>query len=452
MKKVLIITTHFAPDRHVGAKRSTKFAKFLPECGWQPVVLTKEVTCYHGIDETLNEDLPPDLPIYRVREWHPFRAGIRGKKTSLKNVGTAELDRPTTRGWISRGMGLFDSVLFYDYPWLLPAFFTGLRLLRQQKISLIFSTSPNPEAHLIALWLRIVTGRAWVADFRDPWTALHNFYKPGHLKRAVDILCEKAIVATADHITAISHILSRNLNKLQDSQKKDKVSVIYNGYDGEDFEETDHNQFRSQPFTITYLGTWGSGRSPEPFLRALGRLLVIHPTLKDRIVVNFVGEVKFDPEMQKHIEQVISEENLDGVVKMIPFLPFRKGLDLLRQGDVSLLVVSPYHSRIGCLSSKLFEYLYAGKPILALALSESEEAQIICKAGAGQVVVPDDITAISRKIEEMYRAFQSGDALCDVDFCGIKKYERRRQTYELAAIFDSLTAMRRTPKADIRPA
>jgi glycosyltransferase involved in cell wall biosynthesis len=228
--------------------------------------------------------------------------------------------------------------------------------------------------------------------------------------------------------------------------------VIYNGYDEDDFDEIDDSTLGAQPFTISYLGTWGGGRSPELFLRAVSRLLAVHPNLKDRIRVNFVGEVKFDPEMHTRIEWVISEESLDGVVKMIPFLPYRRGLDLLRHSDVCLLVVSRFHSQVGCLSSKLFEYLYAGKPILALAPSESEEAQIICKAGAGQVVDPDDTTAISRKIEEMYMAFQNGDALCDVDFCAIKKYERKRQTHELAEIFDSLTAMRGTPKTDIYPA
>ncbi len=52
MNKVLMITTHFAPDIHVGAKRVTKFAKYLPLYGWQPVILTKEVSEYHAVDES----------------------------------------------------------------------------------------------------------------------------------------------------------------------------------------------------------------------------------------------------------------------------------------------------------------------------------------------------------------------------------------------------------------
>mgnify|MGYP001569991833 FL=1 len=69
MKKVLIITTHFAPDIHVGAKRITKFTKHLPEYGWHPSILTKEINEYHGLDESLLQELPSDLPVYRIPAW-----------------------------------------------------------------------------------------------------------------------------------------------------------------------------------------------------------------------------------------------------------------------------------------------------------------------------------------------------------------------------------------------
>lgn len=450
MKRILIITTHFAPDWHVGAKRPTKFAKFLPEFGWEPVIITREEKYYHGIDYSLCGDLSNHVKIFRVREWR--LSNNTDSTESADGDGASETTGRIFCKLIPFVKKFIGWLFIYDFGWIWSAFYKGVRLVKEQGIDVLFSTAPDPEAHIVALGLKIVTGKPWVADFRDPWTALHVFYRPGRFKRALDRLCEKVVVATADHITAISHTLARNLDKLRDYREKDSVSVIYNGYDEEDFNKIDHNQFSARPFTITYLGTWGSGRSPEPFLRALSKLLVVNPNLNGRIRVNFAGEVKFDPQMHARIQQVILKENLDGAIMTIPFLPYRRGLDLLRNGDVSLLVVSPYHSRVGCLSSKLFEYLYAGKPILALAPSESEEAQIICKAGAGQVVVPDDVTAISRKIEEMYMAFQNGDKVADVDSSEIEKYERRRQTQELAAIFDSLMATGAAHKADIAPA
>lgn len=438
MKKVLIITTHFAPDRHVGAKRPTKFAKFLPEFGWQPVILTMEEKYYHGIDDSLSEGLSDCISIFRQKKWHVSGAITLGRKNSKTKL----TNRTVWKG-IPLVKRLFVKLMFYDFGWILSACSYGTKIVKDEEIDILFSTSPNPEAHLVGLWLKILTGRPWIADFRDPWTALNVFYKPGYFKRGIDRLCEKIVLTTADHITAISLTLAKNLNKLRNRRNRNKnnVSVVYNGYDKDDFDEVDDTASSAHPFTITYLGTWGTRRSPESFLRALGKLLIQCPNIKKQIRVNFVGEVKFDQQMHALIEQVILEENLNGVVNMIPFLPYKRGLNLLRHSDVFLLVVSLFHSRVGCLSSKLFEYMNAGKPILALAPFESEESQIILAAGAGQVVSPTDIETIASKVLEMYESFKRGELVSRVELSMIEKYERRIQTRELATIFDEQIAI-----------
>ena len=439
MKKVLIITTHFAPDRHVGAKRPSKFVKYLPEFGWTPVIITREKKDFHGIDHSLCDDLSKDVKIFYVKKWR-FSNNTDNTKSANGESANATTRRisckliPFVRkfiGWLS----------IYDYGWLLSAFYNGRKLMKEKGIDVLFSTSPDPVAHLVGLGLKIVTGKPWVADFRDPWTVLHANYRTGCFKMGIHRMCEKVVVTTANHVTAISHIFTQNLKKLRNRRKKDNVFVIYNGYDKDDFDKIDKKALNiQQPFTITYLGTWGSYRSPEPFLRSLGNLFVKHPNFKNLIRVNFVGEVKWDRKMEVCIEQVMLEENLDGVVKIMPFLSCRKGLALLGHSDVSLLVVAPYHSRVGCLSSKLFEYLYAGKPILALVPPESEEAHIIRATNAGKIVDPDDVIAISKKIEEMYIAYKKNDLVVDINTCAIERFDRRRQTRELAALFNEQIA------------
>ena len=423
MKKVLIITTHFPPDRHVGAKRPAKLAKFLPEFGWQSVVLTMGEEHYHGIDDSLSECLSDCIIIFRPKKWHVSRGvTLTGMNSESKLINRAD------QKWMPLIKKLIERLMTYDFGWILSACSYGTKIVKDEEIDILFSTSPNPEAHLVGLWLKIVTGRPWIADFRDSWTALNVFYKPGYFKRGIDRLCEKIVLTTADHITAISRTLAKNLNKLRNRRNKNNVSVVYNGYDKDDFDEVDEVDdiaSSAHPFTITYLGTWGTGRSPESFLRALGKLLIQCPNIKKQIRVNFVGEVKFDQQMHALIEQVILEENLNGVVNMIPFLPYKRGLNLLMHSDVSLLVVSLFHSRVGCLSSKLFEYMNAGKPILALAPFESEEAQIILATGAGQVVASEEVNAISKKIKEMYMNFQNGCLSNGADAYVTEKFERK---------------------------
>jgi len=440
MNKVLIITTHFAPDSHVGAKRPTKFAKFLPEFGWQPVILTQEIKEYHGIDRSLTVDSSDGLRIYRPRMWRmngnapPANPSIGYKENPQQNDKQINL--------VKRIIG---RLMLYDFRWLLPACHNGIRIAKEEGVDLLFSTSPNSEAHLVGLWLKMVTGLPWVADFRDPWTALHTFYKPGFSKRAVDRLCERIVLANADYITAISQTLSESLRTLRCPRKTDNISLIYNGYDQEDFPEIEANQpnFKRR-FTVTYLGTWGTGRSPESFLRAVGGLLDEHPEFRDRIRVNFVGEVKFDPQMKLKIGQLISEEKLSGSVKLIPFLPHGEALNLLNNSHVSLLVQSRFHSQVGCLSSKLFEYLYVGKPILALAASESEEAQIIETFSAGEVVPPDDVPAIRKKFEQMFVAYQNGKLPGSKTHAfQIEKFERRKLTKNLTDLFREVVSARK---------
>lgn len=454
MRKVLIITTHFAPDIHVGAKRPTKFTKFLPEYGWQPVVLTKEVQYYHGIDETLNEDLPPDMPIYRVRERHPFRAKGQGGRASVKDTGAVGLDKLANRGWKSDVMALLDIVFFYDYSWLLPAFFTGLRLLRQQEISLILSTSPNPDAHIVGVLLKTLTGVKWVCEFRDPWMGVATSYQPRSVvEREVSKFLERLTLRKSDHIVTVGEIMKQYFARLVDDDCNDKIGVIYNGYDKEDLVGLGDVTKQDEKFVITYMGTWGHIRDPEFFLRALGSLLRKREYLRERIRVNFIGEVKFDVDLATRIEQVISEENLGMVVHRVPFIPHKQGLSYLYASDVLLLVIGMPVGRPDVpdwmVTSKLFEYLCVRRPILALVPPDGEAARIIREANAGEIIAPTDIDRIEEKIYDMYKRFERGDLTSNPT--GIEKYDRRIQTGLLAGIFDKLAGASKVSRSDVGP-
>lgn len=439
INKVLIITTHFAPDKHVGAKRPTKFTKYLPKFDWQPAILTMDNRCYYGIDNSLNEDFLDCVDIFRQKNW----CLSRGEKTP--NTGSELVDGDCTGNKRGRFIDrIFSRLLLFNFRWLLPACYNGTRIVNEQQIDVLFSTSPNSEAHIVGLWLKMRTGLPWVADFRDPWAALNIIYQPGRIKETVDQICERAVVSGADHITAISRTLARTLDNNRGHRKKNNTTVIYNGYDADDFCEVDKIEPTGQPFTIGYLGTWGGGRSPESFLRAVGRLLAARPELKGQIRVNFIGEIKLDPEMHSRIDRIIIEEKLNGTVNMIPFLPYRKGLKLIKHCDVSLLVVSSFHSQVGCLSSKLFEYLYTGNPILALAPKESEEARIIRSVKGGEIVAPDDISGIARIIGQMYSEYKEHDLKRKYNISGIEKFERIRQTAMLSDVFNDLVSFKKT--------
>lgn len=401
MEKVLFITTHFAPDIHVGAKRMTKFARHLTDYGWQPVILTKEVKEYHGVDETLLAELPPDLPIHRVSEWNLSR------------------------------------FFLYDFSWLLPAFFMARRLIRREGIRVIYSSAPDHEAHMVALLLKRTMPVKWVCEFRDPWTTVHQYYSLSVIQRKSDRYIERLILRCSDKIISVGQMLKEELIKLG-GVSHDKVNVIYNGYDKEDFIDTPAAS-RNGRCIITYAGTWGPGRSPEHFLKALNMLLQRSPEMRGNLQVNFIGEFKYSPELEKETRHYIEQKNLNDVVAIMPWLPYREALAKLLASDVLLLVERPESSsnnNFWVVTSKVFLYLYARKPILALLPSGGEAAKIIRESNAGEIVSPTDIEAVAGKITEMYGRFKRGELASRINLSMIEKYERKKQAGELAAVFN----------------
>ena len=448
MKKVLIITTHFAPDIHVGAKRMTKFAKYLPLYGWEPIILTKEVSEYHGIDQTLLQELPTDSPIYRVKGWRLSGDQTSPAQTTPENAIQGKQVRAVFQHHLIKAANF---LLFYDYSWLLPAFLTARRLVRENNIRVIYSSSPNPEAHLVALLLRLTLPVKWICEFRDPWTLVHFYYPHiSFIQRKSDKYLEVLTLRCSDHIVSVGQVLKEELIKLGGNLHQDKVSVIYNGYDKDDFLSNVAAVEKEDRCVITYVGTWGPGRSPEYFLEALAGLLRHSPDMKERLRINFIGEFKYSPDLEKRIRRYIEQTNLSDVVSIIPWLPYKEALARLLASDILLLVERPEsctNNNLWVVTSKIFLYLYARKPILALLPSGGEAARIIRETSAGETVVPTDVDRIEDKIYDLYKRFESGELTCNTT--KIERFERRIQTGMLAEIFDSMVAGRVSPKAGV---
>jgi glycosyltransferase involved in cell wall biosynthesis len=293
----------------------------------------------------------------------------------------------------------------------------------------------------------------WVCEFRDPWTIVHPYYPHiSSIQRRSDKLLERVVLRCSDHIVSVGEVLKEELIKLGGSLLQDKVSVIYNGYDKDDFTGNVVPVAKDNRCVITYVGTWGPGRSPEYFLEALAGLLRHSPDMKERLRINFIGEFKYSPDLEKRVRQYIEQASLSDVVSIIPWLPYKEALARLLASDILLLIERPEsatNNNFWVVTSKIFLYLYAKKPILALLPSGGEAAKIIQEAGAGEIVSPTDVEAIASKIGDMYKRFEKGDLTSNP--VGIEKFDQRIQTAMLAEIFDSLAPVQAAPKADVCP-
>ena len=443
MKKVLIISTHFAPDAHVGAKRIIKFCKYLPQYGWQPIVLTSDISDYHRLDETLLDQLPKDVEIHRVNRWHIFPQNDEREQPS-SNISS---DREKINYGLFRRIAgkLLHSVEFLDYRWIFPALMQCRKIIRRHNIDVIFSSSPNPDAHVVPLLLNGSNRIPWVCDFRDPWTKIYYFdhrfsyfYKKVHKFFELQVLRKVKIIIAA--WPAMLH------HSADPSMALTKGRLIYNGYDCEDFSGLNRGFTQNNHLVFTFVGTFGYHVQPEFLLKGLASFLEQYPTLKKLLRVRFIGEVKEWTEkidLEKKMGNQVVELGINEIVDFVPFQSHREALKSMVDTDILLLIfgIHPENSEFNKnrVTAKVFEYIYAKRPIIALIAPHSEMARIINKCNAGYIVPYGDIELTVKILKQIWEDYDSG-RLTKWNFNEeeIEKYDRRKQTKQLADIFNEL--------------
>jgi glycosyltransferase involved in cell wall biosynthesis len=443
MKKVLMITYAFPPMSVVGVYRTLKFCKFLPEFGWEPVVLTVSKGKDWAYDESLLADIPPGMRIHRTRTFEPLiryesfrqrrRKGAgnsrdRRRQDPLQKESKSILQRMRLHvaGWLSTP----DKQAFW-FPFALSA---GRNILRQEGIDLIYTSSPPHSTHLIGYFLKRFSGLPWVADFRDPWTLNEYFQeKPTTTRmKQLEAYLERLVINGCDHLVANTRSVAEAFRGRFDHLAPLRVSVIPNGYDPEDFQGLEPHNF--EKFTITHLGSFYGRRQPIEFLKGLRLFLKRHPEAKQRLKVLFVGNI------EEKILNRIREHDLLEVVECRPHEPQRQALRLALSSHLLLLILGHDPKAAAIIPAKLFEYLFSGKPILAL-VSEGETAELIRSHDAGTVITSPDVEEIGRSLQQYYEGYLKGDRFYSrSNSREMERYHRRHLTAELAEIFDRLVS------------
>src|SRR5262249_26037875 len=146
----------------------------------------------------------------------------------------------------------------------------------------------------------------------------------------------------------------------------------------------------------------------------------------DGVVARFVGDFRSsDREWAANI--------LDRM-ELIPYAPHRRSLELQRDSEALLLLIPDAGGRgRGVLSGKVFEYLAAERPILAVVPEEGAAAELLRATGAGVVVAPDDIDGMERELtalRDRWRAGTLGQTKLGEEWRA--KVSRRARVQELA--------------------
>jgi glycosyltransferase involved in cell wall biosynthesis len=445
VRNVLMLSYYYPPLGGIGSQRSQKFARYLPGHGWRPIVITPGQGAYL-MDGSLDDGRSSGVEVVRtgyVDLSANFKRLLRARTIAGERPrpidsgerptgGALNLLRRAVRTWFYIPDG---QVGWYPY-----AVRAGHRAIASHEVSAIYSTSFPVTAHLAAYRLKQATGKPWVADFRDLWTENHYADYGSPLRKRLDQRIEARLLAHADVITTVSDEWAETLRRLTHGRKR--VEVIRNGFDADEFAAIKRR--RPEKWTITYIGLfYGARQDPSPFLEALRRVITSGRVARERARFNIIGEP------DAYVRELASRFNVADITNFTGFLPHREALAEQVNSSLLLLILHAARTNAGHVPGKLYEYLGARRPVLALASDGFEAARLIRDAHAGVVVESTDVEGIERALMDSYKAYQSGsdERLNNHD---LSRFERQAQAGQLARLLDELAAQPAAERATAR--
>lgn len=425
MKKVLIITYYWPPSGGPGVQRVLKFVKYLPEMGWQPVILTVMKGEYPQLDETLQDEIPPGLKVYKSKSLEPFHLykSFTGKDinekipTYILSQSENESIKNRIAKWVRANVFIPDAKI----GWIPYAVKSGKKIIEQENIDVIFSSSPPHSLQNIAYRLKKATGLKWVADFRDPWSgAFWQEDSPQtRLASKIEKYIEKKILTFADHVVSVSPAIIRKFNQ----EYKNNYSVIYNGYDARDFENLKRK--KSDKFRIRYFGHLGKNQICKNLFAGLSKLCQQE---KSKIEINFYGSV------HTSVQSEIEANGLNKYINLNPYLNHSLVVQEMVNSELLLLMIPNVKDNAGIVTGKIFEYLATGNYILAIGPKDGDAAVILHYTSAGTMF--DFQEPIENTLFKVYNNWQNDQLEPQYKTKAILKYDRKNLTKQLANILD----------------
>lgn len=424
-KRVLIISYYWPPAGGPGVQRWLKFVKYLPGCGWQPVVYTPENPEMPSEDPSLLADVPISCEVIKtpIREPYSVYKKLVGLKPSDR-IQTGFLNEKKKAGWkehfarfVRGNFFIPDARLF----WIKPSVRYLKIYLKKHPVDLIVSSGPPHSMHLIARALRRDLGIPWIADFRDPWTNI-DFYEELHLTAAADRKhhrLETSVLEEADRILVVGETMKREFSE---KIAPEKIFVVPNGFDRDDLPAV---QAEADPFfSIAHIGSFSPARNVPALWQALAELAQ-NSGFRAKLRIKVVGK------LDHSVRQSIEDAGLLDCLLHIPYLPHDEVIVEQQKSHVLLLVVNNTKNAQGIVTGKVFEYMAAQRPILAIGPEDGDLAEILIQSGFDAPVEYTAVETLKTRIAAYYAS-----APAQQKKVTIEKFDRRNLTAELASFFE----------------
>jgi glycosyltransferase involved in cell wall biosynthesis len=432
LKKVLIISYYWPPSGGAGVQRMLKSVKYFPEFGIIPYVITvkEDQASYPSIDESLSKDVPAEAKIFRTDTFEPF--GIYSKLLGKKSIPTG-FSNESNPGLFQKFSRFIRGNFFIPDArrgWIKFAYEEAASIIERENIDTVFTTSPPHSAQLVGLKLKRKFGVKWIADLRDPWTDIYYYDEFNHLPfaRKKDLKYENEVLTSADRIITVSKDVKRIFGSKSDKIDLNKITIIPNGYDWEDFNNKKIFPEKNE-FIITYTGTLADSYNPSVFFHSLKKVTENNPDVKIRL--RFIGNPAGT--LIEELRNISLSNNLE----LIPTVTHDRSVEYLLSSTILFLVIPEIKNDKGILTGKLFEYLAARKPIICIGPEDGDAAEIINECSSGKTFGRNNGEKLTEYLESLISEWKKNKDLTVINDA-YKKYSRRSQAEELARIILSV--------------
>ncbi|MCR5017903.1 MAG: hypothetical protein K6A64_03830 [Bacteroidales bacterium] len=490
MKRVLVITYYWPPTGGSGVQRWVKFAKYLPDLGWEPVIYTPENPEMTAVDRTLEKEISPDLEVIKRPIMEPYnlyrKLMGKGAETDLKKLavgasgpgakeaaGSRDEVTPISSGkksWKQRLSLWIRANVFVPDPrvtWVKPSVRFLKKYLKEHPVDAIVTTGPPQSMHLIGQKLHEALGIPWVPDFRDPWTRMYYLKHLPLTKSSWNKLLkmEQGVLDSCTTVLTCTPMVQDDYA----ARTKTPVEMITNGFDINDFEiprqarndnsaglemTADSGQNCSDDrsrtkvfddvlarkllvregrnnFVVTHTGLLAADGNPENLWRALQNLAEKDPEFREKLQINLIGRV------DKAVLDTIGKAGLTPNTLLPGYLDHAATNEAQHGADVLVLPLRNDPDYAIILPGKLFEYLASRRPILGIGQKDGAMAQILDETKSGITAEFDDIDTMQAFLEDAWKQFKSGGIPPtggDID-----KYSRQSTARQLAGLLDKIS-------------
>ncbi len=403
-RTVLIATLYFPPCAGSGVFRMLGLVRHLPTFHWQTMVVAPPKMPWEPEDHELLNRIPPETIVRRARYPH-------GRVWNMLKLGAAY------ERWLPHAMPVCG------------------RLIAHQRPDAVLTSGPPHAVHLLGMWLKRRHGLPWVADFRDPWIA--GGWQRRGLRRRWEPYLERMVMRHADVVVANA---PRACASLQAAfpDCRDKMISIANGFDPGDFSSGKEPAARngstevSRTVRIVHTGDLYFRRDPRALLDAVQRLDATADGDRTPLKLRFVGQTH-------DLDVEVRRRDMESLVEILPHVEYRQSQAEMTRADVLLLIDAP--GRRTGVPAKLYEYLGAGRPILALAEPDGDTAWVLRESGAEhRLVRSDDAAGIQTSLAELVEVSRRADAR-RTDAGSLSQFTREHMAQLLAEALDRLVGL-----------